>query len=72
MVVGASYSPQFLAGLSQTQIALQLANPNSTVGQAIDGEANVITAAITQVTGQQPTSVASSPAIAAIAKSLGA
>jgi hypothetical protein len=72
VVVGASYSPQVLAGLSQTQIAQQLANANSAVAQAIDGAANVITAAITQVTGQQPTSVASSPAIAAIAKSLGA
>jgi thiol-disulfide isomerase/thioredoxin len=71
VVVGASYSPQVLAGLSQTEIAQQLANANSAVAQAIDGTANVITAAITQVTGQQPTSVASSPAIAAIAKSLG-
>jgi hypothetical protein len=72
VVVGASYSPQVLAGLSQTQIAQQLANPNSAVAQSVDGAANVITAAITKVTGQQPTSVASSPAIAAIAKSLGA
>ncbi len=71
VVVGASYSPQVLAGLSQSQIAQQLANPNSAVAQAIDGTANVITAAISQVTGQQPTSVASSPAIAAIEKSLG-
>jgi thiol-disulfide isomerase/thioredoxin len=71
VVVGASYSPQVLAGLSQTEIAQQLANANSAVAQAIDGTANVITAAITKVTGQQPTSVASSPAIAAIAKSLG-
>lgn len=71
VVVGASYSPQVLAGLSRSQIADQLANPNSAVAQAIDGAANVITAAITQVTGQQPASVANSPAIAAIAKSLG-
>lgn len=71
VVVGASYSPQVLAGLSQGQIAQQLANPNSAVAQAIDGTANAITAAITQVTGQQPASVASSPVIAAIAKSLG-
>ena len=69
---GRATHPQVLAGLSQTQIAQQLANPNSAVAQVIDGAANVITAAITQVTGQQPTSVASSPAIAAIAKSLGA
>jgi thiol-disulfide isomerase/thioredoxin len=72
VVVGASYSPQVLAGLSQAQIAQQLADPSSAVAQAIDGAANVVTAAITQVTGQQPSSVANSPAIASIAKSLGA
>jgi thiol-disulfide isomerase/thioredoxin len=72
VVVGASYSPQVLAGLTQAQIAQQLDNPSSPVAQAIDGTANEITAAITQVTGQQPTSVASSPVIASIAKSLGA
>jgi thiol-disulfide isomerase/thioredoxin len=72
VVVGASYSPQVLAGLTQSQIAQQLSNPNSAVAQAIDGTANEITAAIVQVTGQQPTSVASSSVIASIAKSLGA
>jgi thiol-disulfide isomerase/thioredoxin len=72
VVIGASYSPQVLAGLSQAQIAGQLANPNSAVAKAIDGAANEITAAITQVTGSQPTSIASSPVIASIAKSLGA
>jgi hypothetical protein len=72
VVIGASYSPQVLAGLSQSQIAAQLANPKSPVAQAIDGTANEITAAITQVTGQQPSSVASSPVISSIARSLGA
>jgi thiol-disulfide isomerase/thioredoxin len=71
VVVGASFSPQVLAGLSQAQIAQQLGDPSSPVAQAIDGAANEITAAICQVTGQQPTSVASSPVIASIAKSLG-
>jgi thiol-disulfide isomerase/thioredoxin len=70
VVIGASYSPQVLAGLSQAQIAAQLANPKSPVAQAIDGTANEITAAITQVTGQQPSSVAISPVIASIARSL--
>jgi hypothetical protein len=42
------------------------------VAQAIDGAANDITAAIVLVTGQQPSAVANSPAIASIAKSLGA
>ncbi len=72
VVIGASYSPQVLAGLSQAQIAARLANPKSPVAQAIDGTANEITAAITQVTGLQPSSVASSPVIASIARSLGA
>ncbi|HUE07280.1 MAG TPA: DUF929 family protein, partial [Acidimicrobiales bacterium] len=40
VVIGASYSPQVLAGLSQAQIAAQLANPKSPVAQAIDGTAN--------------------------------
>ncbi len=72
VVVGASFSPQVLAGLSQAQIAQQLDDPSSAVAQAIDGAANELTAAICQVTGQQPSSVASSPVIASIAKSLGA
>ena len=46
--------------------------PSSAVAQAIDGTANDITAAITSVTGNQPSSVANSAAIAAIAQKLGA
>jgi hypothetical protein len=71
VVIGASYSPQVLAGMSQSQIAAQLSDSGSPVAQAIDGAANEITAAICQVTGEQPSSIASSPVIAAIAKSLG-
>ncbi len=72
LITGASYSPQVLQGLSQSQIAAQLADPSSPVAQAIDGTANDITAAICSVTGNQPSSVCDSPAIAAIAKTLGA
>jgi hypothetical protein len=72
VVTGASYSPQVLQGLSQSQIAAQLGDPSSPVAQAIDGTANDITAAICSVTGNQPSSVCDSPAIAAIAKTLGA
>ena len=72
VITGASYSPQVLQGLSRQQIAAQLSDPSSPVAQAIDGTANNITAAITRVTGSQPSSVATSPAIAAIAKKLGA
>jgi hypothetical protein len=72
VITGASYSPQVLQGLSRSQIAAQLDDPSSPVAQAIDGTANDITAAISSVTGDQPASVSSAPAIAAIAKKLGA
>ena len=72
VVNGASYSPQVLQGLSAAQIADQLNDPKSPVAQAIDGTANQITAALCRVTGNQPSSVSSSPAIMSIEKSLGA
>jgi hypothetical protein len=49
ILAGAQYDPQVLAGLSQTQIASQLRNPDSPVAKAIDGSANVIIAAINNV-----------------------
>jgi hypothetical protein len=55
-IAGASYSPQVLAGLSWSQIAADLSNPNSPVAMGIDGTANYITAAICAMTGNQPTS----------------
>ena len=56
LIAGASYSPQVLAGLSWATIGADLSNPNSTVAKAIDGTANYITAAICQLTGNQPAS----------------
>ena len=61
-----------MQGLSREQIAAQLSNPSSPVAQAIDGTANGITAAICNVTANQPGSVGNSSVIAAIAKTLGA
>jgi thiol-disulfide isomerase/thioredoxin len=72
VITGSSYSPQVLQGLSQSQIAADLSNPDSAVAQAIDGTANDITAAIAAVTGNQPSSVGSSATIAAIEQKLGA
>ena len=72
VITGASFSPQVLQGLSQSQIAAQLKVPTSAVAQAIDGAANDITAAISSVTGNQPSSVGNSATIAAIAQKLGA
>jgi hypothetical protein len=72
VITGSSFSPQVLQGLSRSQIAAQLQDPSSAVAQAIDGTANDITAAIASVTGNQPSSVGNSAAIAAIAQKLGA
>jgi hypothetical protein len=72
LVTGSSFSPQVLQGLSRGQIATELSDPDSAVAQAIDGTANDITAAITAVTGNQPSSVGGSATIAAIAQKLGA
>ena len=72
VITGSSFSPQVLQGLSRSQIAAALSNPDSPVAQAIDGAANDITAAIASVTGNQPSSVGSSATIAAIAQKLGA
>ena len=54
--IGASYDAGVLAGLSWSKIASDLSDPNSTVAKAIGGTANYITAAICQLTGNQPAS----------------
>jgi thiol-disulfide isomerase/thioredoxin len=56
LISGASYSNQVLTGLTWSQIATDLSNPNSPVAKAIDGTANYITAAICKMTGNQPAS----------------
>jgi hypothetical protein len=71
LVVGASYTPQILQGLSMQSIAKQLNDPTSLVATAVDGTANEITASICAMTGDQPTSVCASPTIEAMAKKLG-
>jgi len=56
LIAGASYNAGVLAGLSWATIAADLSNPSSPVAQAVDGTANYITAAICQLTGDQPAS----------------
>ena len=56
LISGASYNPGVLAGLSWATIGADLSNPNSAVAKAVDGTANYITAAICQLTGNQPAS----------------
>jgi uncharacterized protein DUF929 len=55
-IIGASYSPQVLAGLTWSQIAADLSSPDNQVAMGIDGTANYITAAICAMTGNQPAS----------------
>lgn len=57
VTVGSGYSPQLLSGLSWQQIASRLDKPNDPVTRNIVGNANYLTAAICQITGNQPSSV---------------
>jgi hypothetical protein len=67
---GASLDPQLLAGKSHRQIAAALSDPASPIALAVDGSANVITAALCKVTGQQPAEVCSATGVTAAAKTL--
>jgi len=65
VLVGSSFSPSVLDGLSQAQIAADLAFPTNPLTQAILASANEITAAICTVTGDRPTAVCSARGVAA-------
>lgn len=71
LISGASYTPQLLAGLDDTQIAGALSNPSSPVAQAIVGTANYLTASICSLTGQKPASVCSAPVVGKAAHRIG-
>lgn len=74
VAVGASYDPTILldSSLNSWQnIANALSDPHSTASKAILGTANYMTAAICNLTNQQPGSVCASPTIQGIARTLG-
>ena len=71
LISGASYSPQLLQGKTHQQVATDLADPSSDIAKAVDGTANVITAAICKSTGDRPAAVCSSAGVQAAAKQLG-
>jgi len=54
VIVGSSFSPLVLQKLTWSQIAASLRQPASLAGWAILGAANYLTAAICQLTGDQP------------------
>jgi hypothetical protein len=59
-----------LLGKTQTKIAAALADPNSAIAKAVDGTANLITAAICQITNGQPGAVCQSPGVTAATAAL--
>jgi hypothetical protein len=63
VITNALYSPAVLAGMTWAGIAASLRDPSSPVARGVDGAANVITAAICDLTGNQPSSVCSSSVI---------
>jgi hypothetical protein len=66
VMTGPTFLPDKLAGLSQTEIASQLADPTSDVAKGIDGAANIITATLCTMTDNQPASVCASQTISRI------
>jgi hypothetical protein len=69
--IGASYQPDVLAGMSRLQIAQGLTDPQaSPASNDILASADVMTAAICELTGGQPSDVCSSPGVTRAARSL--
>jgi len=66
--VGASYDPGVLQGLTWAQIAADLHNPASPVARAVLGTANYMTAAICDLTSDQPASACTATVTALQAK----
>jgi hypothetical protein len=67
---GSSYSPQLLAGKTHKEVANALDNPEDPIAQAIDGSANVLTAALCELTGGEPADVCTAPGVEAAATAL--
>jgi hypothetical protein len=71
VLAGSSFTPGILSGLTQAQIAADLAYPASPVTEAIVAAANEITAAICTVTGQRPAAVCSARGVLEAAARMG-
>lgn len=61
VLAGAQYSPALLAGLTVTQIAAQLSDPQSPIAVAVEASAGRIVAAISQIVGAPPQGAPGSP-----------
>jgi len=60
------YNPQVLQGKTWAEVAAALSDKSTAIAQGADGAANIMTAAICKVTGNQPSSVCSSPTITSL------
>ena len=65
LISGAQYLPSELSGMTWAQVASAMRNPNSSVAKDIDGAANMIAAAISQLTHGQPAGVSGSAGVKA-------
>lgn len=65
LLVGSSFSPQLLSGLTRSEIASSLAKPTSPAAKAIIATANYIDAAICNSAPSAPKAVCASPAVKA-------
>lgn len=68
---GATYSPEILAGKTQAEVAEALKDPSNPIAKAVDGSANVYTAALCQLTNNQPANVCTTDPVKAAAAKLG-
>jgi thiol-disulfide isomerase/thioredoxin len=70
LIVGSSFSPQLLSGLTRNEIAASLAKPTTPAAKAIVATANYIDAAICKSAPSTPKAVCASPAVKAASRAL--
>jgi hypothetical protein len=70
LISGASYDPNVLQGKTHQEIATAIADPTTDIAQAVNGTANLITAAICRSTANAPASVCTASGVQAAAKQL--
>lgn len=63
VMTGATYQPELLRGMTVEEIANSLANASSPVARAVNASANVLTAALCELTEDRPTTVCTAPAV---------
>ncbi|WP_238016081.1 DUF929 family protein [Dactylosporangium sp. AC04546] len=68
LMAGSSFSPQLLKGMTHAEIVSAAADPQSSLGRTVDGNANAMTALLCRLTGGQPGDVCTSPAVTAFEK----